>query len=76
MKKKIISFIGLALFVGAVALNVKVTNNDSQINELTIENVKALESSSIEPPDNCTYGGRYHCALFPDTDAVWWEHWY
>ena len=39
MKKKIISFIGLALFVGAVALNVKVTNSDSQINELTLENV-------------------------------------
>jgi hypothetical protein len=42
MKKKIISMIGLALFVGAVAFNVNTVNNNEQKNEVMLKNIEAL----------------------------------
>ena len=46
MKKKVISFIGLALFVGAVAFNVQMTNSNKQGNEVILKNIEALASGS------------------------------
>mgnify|MGYP006286232919 FL=1 len=46
MKRKIISFIGLALFVGAVAFNVQMTNSNSQTNTVKVKKIEALASTS------------------------------
>jgi len=50
MKKKIISFVGLALFVGAVALNVQMTN---QTDDVTLKNIEALSASAESSGGNC-----------------------
>ena len=48
MKKKIISFIGLLLFVGVVAFNMQMVSSNDQANEIRVENIEALASSSGE----------------------------
>ena len=46
MKRKIITLISLALFMGAVALNVYMTSSNTQTSSVTLENIEALASSS------------------------------
>jgi len=58
MKKKIISFICLVLFVGAVAFNIQTLNSNDQTNELVLENVEALASMSDCDGDYCS---NFHC---------------
>jgi hypothetical protein len=43
MKKKIISFIGLALFVGVVLFNLHMTN---QTDDVTLKNIEAVTASA------------------------------
>jgi hypothetical protein len=45
MKKKIITFIGLALFVGAIVFNVQMTNSNKQSNEVILENIASAATS-------------------------------
>jgi len=47
MKKKIISFVGLALFIGAVAFNVQMVNSNDQVNDVVLENIEALADGSV-----------------------------
>jgi hypothetical protein len=44
MKRKIISFIGLLLFVGVVAFNAQLINKNPQLNEIKLKNIEALSS--------------------------------
>jgi len=46
MKKKVISFIGLLLFVGVVAFNMHVVDSSDHTSEVTLENIEALASWS------------------------------
>ncbi|MBS3742275.1 MAG: hypothetical protein KGY74_09160 [Candidatus Cloacimonetes bacterium] len=45
MKRKIISFVGLLLFVGVVAFNMQMVNSNNQSNKIKLKNVKALATS-------------------------------
>jgi len=64
MKRKIISFFGLALFVGAVAFNMHLTNSNIQANDLLLKNVEALASSS------CPWGYRNWDYEFSSINSV------
>ena len=46
MKRKIISFVGLLLFVGVVAFNMQMVNSNNESNELVMENIEALAQIS------------------------------
>ena len=50
MKRKVISIIGLALFVGAVAFNVQMNSANNQTNDVTLKNIEALTASAEEDP--------------------------
>jgi len=73
MKKKIISFVGLALFVGAVAFNVQMTNSNKQGNEVILKNIDVIASTGDS--GSCVWGGSETCPLWDDpTNYVWdWE---
>jgi hypothetical protein len=58
MKKKIISFIGLALFVGVVLFNLHMTN---QTDDVTLKNIEAVTASA-----SGTSGGYAGCC-----DEIW-----
>ena len=47
MKKKIISFVGLLLFVGVVAFNMQMVSSNVQTSKVTLENIEALASTAI-----------------------------
>ena len=48
MKRKIIIFIGLALFTGLAVFNLHISNANAQNNEITLKNIEALATSSSE----------------------------
>jgi hypothetical protein len=48
MKRKIISFVGLFLFVGVVAFNMQMVNSNEQGQGLILENIEAIASSSVD----------------------------
>jgi hypothetical protein len=72
MKKKIISMIGLALFVGAVAFNFQMNSDNNQNRGMTMSNLAALTASAqeIDPecPNGCVEGsgGCYCYDYYPD----------
>jgi hypothetical protein len=53
MKKKIISMIGLALFVGAVAFNVQMNSDKNQNRVMIMSNLAALTASAQEIDEEC-----------------------
>ena len=69
MKRKIISFIGLALFVGAVALNVQMTNSNKQ-DEVILKNIEVIASGGDS--GNCLLGGEQDCPLWPNVAEGDW----
>jgi hypothetical protein len=74
MKKKILSMIGLALFVGAVAFNMHFDSGKTSTSDITLKNIEALAGTDAELV-NCLYGGPDRCGLWPDVEDVWWEVW-
>jgi len=65
MKKKVISFIGLALFVGGVAFNMQMVNSNDQANDVVLENIEALADGSVSAGCLCMYQ--------PNTEKCWEE---
>jgi hypothetical protein len=61
MKRKVISIIGLALFVGAIAFNVHMNavNND-QLSDVTLKNIEALAAPGDEMTEE-EYQETYCC---------------
>jgi hypothetical protein len=52
MKKKIISIIGLALFVGAIAFNLQMNSgNNDQLSDVTLKNIEAMAAPGGEDDD-------------------------
>jgi len=72
MKKKIISMIGLALFVGAVAFNVQMNLSNNQTSDVTLNNIEALiASAQAEEPTgtgDCGTGYMYFCGYIDGID--------
>jgi hypothetical protein len=68
MKRKIISFVGLLLFVGVVVFNMHVVNSKKQVNELEMENIQALASESGDYV--CCKPRDVKCVVGPDL-VVW-----
>jgi len=56
MKKKIITLIGLALFVGAVAYNMQIVNLNDHSNKLTLDKIEAIASGGGECECECPDG--------------------
>jgi len=52
MKKKFLSFIGLVLFIGAVAFNLQINSSTNQASDLTLKNIEALTASAEESGGN------------------------
>lgn len=53
MKKQILSFIGLALFVGAVAFNLQTNSSGNQQGEVTLKSIKVLTATASEASCTC-----------------------
>jgi len=70
MKKKVISFIGLALFIGAVAFNVQMTNSNKQGSEVILKNIEVIASGGDS--GNCLLGGVRDCPLWPNVAEGEW----
>ena len=66
MKKKIISIIGLALFMGAVVFNVQMNNLDQQDSKLTLSEIAMASTNSVEKVTCSTY-----CAEVPGCACHW-----
>jgi hypothetical protein len=64
MKRKIISFVGLILFVGVVALNLNTISTDNQSNEVLLKNIEAIAS-----------GGGYEVDCYPEQTS-WGDGYY
>ena len=65
MKRKVISIIGLALFVGAVAFNFQMNSANNQTRNVTLKNIEALTASAQEVGTGCL------CMYQPDTEKCW-----
>ena len=62
-KKKIITLIGLALFVGGIVFNMHMVHSNDQVNDVVLENIDALASGSVSAGCLCMYQ--------PDEELCW-----
>ena len=72
MNRKIISFVGLLLFVGVVAFNMQMVNSTNESNELVMDNIEALASGGVECTSECT--NYPNCTIKISCDAICVEH--
>ena len=62
-------FIGLALFVGAIAFNLQMNSSNNETSDLTLKNIKAITASAEEDDeDDILYG--HYCARYYVNDPV------
>jgi len=64
MKKKIIGYIGMAVFAIAIAFNLYMTSSNTQTSSVVLENIEALADSTSGSGSN---SGDY---LHPDTQEI------
>ena len=67
MKKNFLSFIGLLLFIGAIAFNLQMNSSNNQISNVTLKNIEVLTASAEESSTDKKYDA-YSCSCFIDGD--------
>ena len=74
MKRKIISFVGLALFAGALLFNLNVVNNNNSAPQLKLIDIEAKASSSGNCDSEynyCPYDGNGCIVTFSDGSTLY-----